>query len=153
MLPLPHIAACPPAPEQLNRVRDRDGVLVLPGADHSPAGVSERRRRSVVPGAVGGELLLPPSSVRSGGDGVLRARVPKAAVDEDRDPRTCEHDVRATGELAHVHPEPEAATVKLPTQRHFGPGIPGAQYRHEPTHRRTGGGGPPRCRIVFRDHR
>src|SRR3546814_1460966 len=61
--------------------------------------------------------------VRLGHVHVLRTAVPEAAVDEDRDPSTCEHDIRTNSNpgsvKAEVLAEPQAALVQLRPQGHL----------------------------------
>src|SRR5262245_26407930 len=54
---------------------------------------------------------------------MFRAHVPEATVDEDCDPRPCEHDVRGTGQVTAVHREPHSSTMDFATQLKLGPGV------------------------------
>jgi hypothetical protein len=64
---------------------DRDWLLVLPEAKHSPPFIGQSHIDGVIARDVAGELGSPVGSVASGLCPVDRASMPEAAVDEDRE--------------------------------------------------------------------
>lgn len=108
-------------------------VLVLPHAKHGPSEGAEMAVCVTVPLDVARELGTPPRGVRSGRCLVLRASVPEAAVDEDRDLRAGEQDIRPTSRHAWqgvVDSVPEPQPMKLPTQEQLRLGVAGRLPRH-----------------------
>lgn len=71
------------------------GILVFPGANYRPTGGRQAPVSIAVARDVAGDLRRPVVGVRPGLGPMLRAAVPVAAIDEDRDPRASEHEVRA----------------------------------------------------------
>lgn len=71
-------------------------VLVLPYAQYGPSVRAERPAVALVPFSGPGELGLPPVAVAARQAQVLRARVPKARVDEARDFCSSEHNIGPT---------------------------------------------------------
>jgi hypothetical protein len=70
---------------------------------------------------------------------MFRTRVPEATVDEDRDPRLRERNVRSAPETRDrrvVDPEAQAAPVELAPERQLGSGVAasvGASSRASPS--------------------
>lgn len=63
---------------------------------------------------------------------MVRAPVPEASIDEDRDAGGSEDDVYSTTIPQHwaIHSESEATSVERPPQRNFSAGVPATHPRH-----------------------
>lgn len=103
--------------EAVDPIGDDVDRLVLPGADHLPAGGRERCVNRTIPRDVAGELRAPIGPVRAGHIAVRRAAMPEATVNEDREPRTGEHDVRPDDPMrradGQVDPKAQPPAVQL----------------------------------------
>ena len=130
----------PITPEGLNAISNDRRILVLPGSDHQPAGLTERHIVAPVTGDVGFKLRAPPIGVRFWSYCVLWASVPEAAVNKDRDLRPSQCDVGPTRKIPYVDAVPEASAVQLAAKSQFRPSIPSSEAGHEATNRRA------RCR-------
>src|SRR5207248_3355560 len=101
--------------------------LVLPNANDCPALVSERGVVSCVALAVSANLRRPIARVRAWLDAMLRAAVPKAAVDEHRDACSREDDVwsrrRATRSKLEVDTKAQTAPMQGRAQRELRPRV------------------------------
>ena len=107
------------------RTRDRR-ILVFPHPDDRPASFDEAPVRLRVALDVAGEFGGPPVRVGGRRRSMLRARMPEAAVDEDRNLRPREHDVSCpsqVGQRPNMHPIAEAKAVQTAPQQHLRSGI------------------------------
>lgn len=105
---------------------------------------------SAVPLDVPPQLLDPPLPVGLGHAQMLRARVPEATVNEDRDLGRAEQHVRTSSthlRQRRVDSVPESAAVGLPPEEHLGSGVPTRRTAHTPRHLRARG----RRSVVSRD--
>src|SRR5262245_22857748 len=74
-------------------------ILVFPDAYDEPSGVCKALRRLDITPPIALDLVAPELCVRPRGRYVDRARVPPAAVDEDRNPGPQEDKVGLTAEI------------------------------------------------------
>lgn len=100
---------------------------MLPDPDYCPAGRPEPGIGISVPPPIAGDLLrpVPPIDVM-GALAMFRAPVPEAAIHEDSNPGSTEHDVgTAPSPRNDGHIDPVAATspVELTPERQFGDGV------------------------------
>ena len=75
------------------------------------------------------KLRLPPVMVVLGEHGMVRAHVPEASVNEDRDPGPREHDVRPTRE-GGLNPEAQTEAVERPSESQLGPRVASRHTAH-----------------------
>lgn len=127
-------------------------LLVLPDAKDQPALSGEGGRGAIVSDSVGGKLVLPPLRVRPWSDGVIRTAVPKASIDEDRDPRPAENHIGPARQPAHIDLEAQPAAVQLAAQCDLRPRSGAAQGGHEATDRWGRGGRPARGDLAISSH-
>lgn len=73
--------------------------IVFPDAQHPPARLAQRARHQPVAGLVARQLRTPERPVARRPPAMPRARVPEAAVHEDRELEPGKHEVRTHGEL------------------------------------------------------
>ncbi len=112
-------AATTSSDASLHFVRGCGHIVVLPHAYRLPPDLSETGVRVTIPSAVRLELPPPELSVSAGERGVLRAHVPKAAIDEDGDFLVREDEVGSTAAVDDELPletEPEPTAVQLRAQ-------------------------------------
>ena len=74
---------------------DSGRAIVLPRSYYQPPGVCQVCVRICIPTTIGVDLVLPELGIRLWPRRVEWAPVPKATVDEDRNPGPPKHDVRA----------------------------------------------------------
>lgn len=98
-------------PFGLDPIGGRTRRLVFPHVQDAPPQAGERGVLGSVAGNVAVELGTPPIPVVARQRAVVGAAVPEASVDEDRDFRSGECKVWATGKPWVVHTEPQAAAV------------------------------------------
>lgn len=106
---------------------------MLPEAQHPPTLRFEHSRRVAVAFSVRGELGSPPVTVASRARSVLRTPVPEATVDEHCQPLARKRDIDGPSALAwdgEGDPVPEAARMKLTTERNFRSGVASTSSRH-----------------------
>ena len=100
---------------------------MFPDPDHQPAGVGQQSVLPAVTRGIGVEFRSPERDVGGGHFAVLRAAVPKAAVDEDNDPGPREGDVgpdeSARGPDGKVLAVAQPGGVQGVTQSNLGFGI------------------------------
>jgi len=120
------------APLSLDDLGNVRRVLVLPRSDDGPTCLSQAVFRQAVPLDVGVELGSPPLGVRLGGDGVLWATVPEAAVDEDGDSGPREGDIGSARKGGDVYSVAEPPAMQLPAKSTLRLGSRRPQVRHEP---------------------
>lgn len=120
---------CPPL--RLDPIHGYRRILVLPHPDHQPPVRRELTIVSRISLPVRFELGSPPVGVGLRRDRVVGATVPEAPVDLHRDSSTPENDVRPTGQVPDVDPEPKSTPVELPSYRNFGSGPGRRKARHE----------------------
>lgn len=101
-------------------------VFMLPDANDCPARSVEPQVGVAI--ALDGppQLLGPPGGVVLGRDGMDRAPMPEAAIDEHSDSASREHHVRTpseVGQSSQVYPVPQPERVQLPTQGNLGRGV------------------------------
>jgi hypothetical protein len=107
---------------------------MLPEPEDDPSGVAESFCGFGVARNVFRELLGPVGRVRLGAGPMLRARMPVAAVDEDRDPPLREYDVRRPPQgrfRAVVDAVAKSGGVQKPTNGEFGSGVSGPVSLHD----------------------
>ena len=106
---------------------------MLPEPQHRPSLLFEAAVRVPVAIHVPAQLVHPPLPVRRRYRHVLWTRVPEAAIDEHRNLSSGEQQISTSachsGQRG-VDPVPESSAVRLPTQDHFGRGVPTARATH-----------------------
>ena len=88
---------------------------MLPHTNHFPSSPRESLVGVPVPGPIRFDLGPPPSGVRLRPRRMLRTAMPKTPVDEDRDPRARENEIRLAprgGIRPDVHAKPESQTME-----------------------------------------
>lgn len=102
-------------------------ILVLPDSLDEPSGLGEVLVGVDVPFLVALDLVGPVPTVGSVNPSpVVRATMPEASIDEDRDALPTEDDVCSATELgdrANVHPVAEARRMECSTDEHLGLGV------------------------------
>src|SRR5687767_8183828 len=88
-----------PPDRGFNMMSRNSGVLVLPDADHLPAGDAQRFVDGRIPGLVPGDLRAPVSGVSPGRGVVLGTAVPEAPIDEYRHLRATEDQVSGAAKV------------------------------------------------------
>ena len=131
------------APHALDAVRRRAHVLMLPYMDRLPPQVDQFRVLPSISSLIGSELLCPPISVVLRWDEMDSTSVPEAPVHEDGDSCAREREVGRAWELAKADTIPESPTVKLPSERQLGAGIPARHASELAAHRVGQGFGAP----------
>jgi len=124
-------------PQPLDAISDNDWILMLPGSHHDPSRLTQRGVVAPVTGNVRIELGPPPIGIRLRSHCVFRTAVPEAAINEHRNPRTSQCNVRMSWKISHVHSVPETSTVQLMPQSHFRSCSLSSETRHEATYRRA----------------
>lgn len=108
-------------------------VLVLPDADDLPVFVGQGLVDFTIPLLVTGKLRTPKVGVGLRHRAVIRATVPKAAVDVDGHFLAWEDEVGAGTDSRHrwaVDPEPQTTSVQLTAQGELGSGVSLPKLRH-----------------------
>jgi hypothetical protein len=77
----------------LNRAHDRDHVFVFPESHDRPPALLQLARCLGVSASIALDLGGPELGVRLSDGVMLRAAMPEAPVDEDREPQSGKHDV------------------------------------------------------------
>lgn len=124
-------------PLRLDSVSHSRGRLVLPCTYDQPALFLQGGIVPSVTLSVPRQLGSPPIRVRSGSYSVLRAPVPEAAVDLNRDPGPGEYDVWAAPQSRDVDAVTEPPSMQLTSYGHLGPSARGSHARHEARDRRA----------------
>ena len=90
--------------------------LVLPNSKDGPPRVFQSQRLSPISVTVPPDLCIPELTIRGGHLPMFRATVPKAAVDENSNTTTGEHDVgpdtNAADDHTEVFPKSHASTME-----------------------------------------
>ena len=107
--------------------------FTLPDDEDSPAERPQGRFLARVTDNIGRELFLPEGNPGLGGGGVPTAFVsmPEAAVHEDGQTVSGEHQVRASGEVLALQPEAQAHPVSDSSDGQFGSRVASANPRHQ----------------------
>ena len=116
-----------------DEVRSHLGVDVLPDPQDLPPGGTQFGVSVTVPGTVQVDLPAPPFGVCLRRYVVLRAAVPEAPVDEDREPGPCEGDVDGSSAVSRnldLHTEPEPSSMECLPKSDLGFGVAPRQDRH-----------------------
>ena len=116
-----------------NEVRSHLGVDVLPDPQDPPPGGTQCGVSVTVPGTVQVDLPAPPFGVRLRRHVVVRAAVPEAPVDEDREPGAGEGDVDGSSAVSwnlDLHTEPEPSSMECLPKCDLGFGVAPCQDRH-----------------------
>lgn len=111
-------------------------IFMFPVPGRVPAGRNQPLVGVSVAGTVGRDFGGPVAAVRSWGSSVERAAVPVAAVDEDSDLASGEHDVGPSTQVwkgLGVHPVPAAGCVQQASDGKFRGRIPTAVALHGAT--------------------
>jgi len=125
---------------------------VLPESEHLPPSAPEFGVRRRVSSADELHLPLPPLRVSTGKVVVIRATVPEATIDVNRQPSACKRDVDGAATVPRdlqLHPKPESASVKNAAQLHLRLRVASRQARHL---RRQGAVGTDTCGLVLIRH-
>lgn len=93
------------------------GRDVLPDPDDGPAGTPKFFRDAPIALDVAGQLRPPVVGVGLGSASMLRTGVPEAPVDENRDLRPSESDVRANSAAGKVDQQVLAVSIALPMEQ------------------------------------
>lgn len=116
---------------------DEIGILMLPEPHHGPAGFPEPTCRIHVAFSVPGDFGPPVVRIRLRFDVVLRAAVPEATIDEDRDACAREHDVGSTTPIGDICGMVDAVTqsggVQPATDRQLDRGVLALVRPHRPS--------------------
>ncbi len=110
-------------------------VVVLPEAEDRPSRFPQGSVRVPVPRDIGGDLLGPERLVRRGRRVVLRAAVPEAPVDEDRDPWPAENQVGRAPQARQrprIHAVSQAESMDRRAQPELRSRIPAPVRLHGP---------------------
>lgn len=132
------LAPCSPGSDDtLQRVTHLDRILVLPESQNGPAEGVQMLVGSSIPLDVPTKFLGPPLSIRLRNAQMLRAGVPEATIDEDRDLGRTEHHVRTSP--AHsgqrsVHAITESTSMSLLAEQHLRRGIAAWSAAHALRH-------------------
>lgn len=109
-------------------------ILMLPEAEDQPASLCELRGCLAVPCPVAVDLGLPVVSIGHRCDEVLGAAVPEAPVDEDSDPKPCEHDGSPSAQSGSiwrvVDAEAKSGGMEEPSQSDLRLGVPSSVAEH-----------------------
>lgn len=107
--------------------QSHSGGIVFPYAYHRPAVRSERFVYSLIPNSIAFELGSPIRLIHPRLPPMLRAPVPEASVNENRDSLFREHQVWPDADILRknhlMFPEPIASSVKKRAQGNLGLGI------------------------------
>lgn len=112
-------------------------ILVLPHSQHSPPGGGQDAVSVSIPCSSSVHFCGPVASVRLGDREVLRAPVPEAAVDEDRDFLAWKDDIGSPAyafDRGSVDEVAQASTVQLRPQLQLGTRIPTPVRLHRLPH-------------------
>src|SRR5262245_493933 len=102
-----------------NAICRQRGIRMLPESKDGPSGRSEAHVRIPVPTSIRFNLFAPPNRVRPWPRAVLRTSMPEAPIDEYRDLRSNEGDIRATtrSRQRHINSITEAKRPERGTDR------------------------------------
>jgi hypothetical protein len=106
---------------------------MLPDSDNKPASLAKTGVCVGIARSIALHLLRPVSSVSLRREVMLRATVPKAAIQEDRNPLPGEHDVGGPPQLLKrwcADTKTEAPSVQLGPERSFRRSVAGASGAH-----------------------
>lgn len=123
------------SPQSLNAFGDNHRILMLPHPDDDPVRLLKVRFVSAITSNIRIELGAPPISIRLRSHRMLRATMPKTAINENCDLGSGENNVWSPWKDCNIDPVSKPTSVQFLSQCQFRTRPGRAEIRHESTHR------------------
>lgn len=129
----------PLTPQCHDAVGDEFRILMLPCSNDGPSTVAQSCVIASIASYVAFDLFPPPLCVGFRWDGMFGASVPEAAVDEDCNACTRQHDIWGSRQITNIYPKPKPSVMQFSSESQLWFRSLCPEIRHETTHCRTRG--------------